>query len=73
MTSVKPGQQFCDAHRTVFGRTAPGLVVLRVFIGTDGYEYAELSSGPNGKDRRTLSTAILRDKRRFLEVSPQGA
>jgi hypothetical protein len=73
MTSVKPGQQFCDAYRTVFGRAAPGLVVLRVFVGTDGYEYAELSSGPSGKDRRTLSTAILRDKRRFLEVGPAGA
>jgi len=73
MNSVKPGQYFCDTHRTVFGRAAPGLIVLRVFIGTDGYEYAELSSGPNSKDRRTLSTAILRDKRRFLEVSPQGA
>jgi len=72
MNSVKPGQYFCDTHRTVFGRAAPGLIVLRVFIGTDGYEYAELSSGPNSKDRRTLSTAILRDKRRFLEVSPQG-
>ena len=73
MNSVKPGQYFCDTHRTVFGRAAPGLMVLRVFIGTDGYEYAELSSGPSSKDRRTLSTAILRDKRRFLEVSPQGA
>jgi hypothetical protein len=72
MNSVKPGQYFCDVHRTVFGRAAPGLIVRRVFIGTDGYEYAELSSGPDSKDRRTLSTAILRDKRRFLEVSPQG-
>lgn len=73
MINVKPGQHFCDAQRTVFGRAAPGLKVLRVFVGTDGYEYAELCSGPNGRDRRTLSTAILRDKRRFVEVSPEGA
>ena len=72
MNSVKPGQYFCDVHRTVFGHAARGLIVRRVFIGTDGYEYAELSSGPHSNDRRTLSTAILRDKRRFLEVSPQA-
>ena len=73
MNNVKPGQHFCDKHLTAFGRVAPGLTVLRVFIGTDGYEYAELCSGPSGKDRRTLSTAILRDKRRFIEVPPQRA
>ncbi|HWE73540.1 MAG TPA: hypothetical protein VG328_10310 [Stellaceae bacterium] len=73
MTSVKPGQHFTDVHPTAFGHAAQSLTVLRVFVGTDGYEYAELSSGSNGRDRRTLSTAILRDKRRFVEVSPQGA
>ena len=68
MSEVKTGQRFRDVHRTMFGRTVPDLLVDRVFRGTDGYEYAQLRSTTNTSDLRTLSTVILRDRSRFIEV-----
>ena len=68
MSEVKTGQRFRDVHRTMFGRTVPDLLVHRVFRGTDGYEYAQLRSTTNTSDLRTLSTMILRDRSRFIEV-----
>jgi hypothetical protein len=69
MNQVKPDQHFRDTQLTHFGGAAPELVVRRVFVGTDGNQYAELCSATDSTDRRTLSTAILRDKRRFVEVT----
>jgi hypothetical protein len=71
MDAVKPDQRFRDTQPTRFGTATLDLVVVRVFVGTDGKEYAEVHSAANPKDRRTLSTAILRDKRRFVEVTPK--
>ena len=52
----------------LFGQLSPDWVVDRVFVGTDGKEYAEVYLATNTKEKKTLSTAILLDKRRFIEV-----
>ena len=69
MSEVKTGQRFRDRQRTLFGATVPDLTVHRVFVGTDGYEYAQLRSTTNPADLRTLSTKVLRDKSWFMEVT----
>lgn len=69
MVEVAAGQHFTDAQLTVFGHRAPVWVVIDVFIGTDGKKYAHICSVSNTQDRKTLSTAILRDKRRFTQVN----
>lgn len=67
-SDVGIGQHYRDVQANVFGRSPPDLVVSRIFIGTDGKEYAELRSAANPNDKRSLSTEILRDKRRFVAV-----
>lgn len=68
MSEMKAGQRFRDTSPTVFGRSPPDWIVGKVFVGTDGVEYAHVYSAFNPHDRKTLSTAILRDRRRFTEV-----
>jgi hypothetical protein len=71
MIEIKPGQHFRDDHPTAFGHPAHDLIVERAFVGTDGKDYAQVRSGSYLRDTRTLSVAVLRDKRRFIEVTPK--
>jgi hypothetical protein len=73
MVEVLAGQHFTDAQPTVFGRRAPVWMVINVFIGTDGKQYAHIGSLSNPQDRKTLSTAILRDRRRFVLLDKMAA
>jgi hypothetical protein len=50
----------------------PDWVGDEIFIGTDGKEYAHVHSASVPHERKTLSTAILRNKRRFTAVQAQG-
>lgn len=68
---IKPGQHFRDSHPTAFGQLAHDLIVGRVFVGTDGKEYAQVRSASHLRDTRTLSVAVLQEKRRFVEVVPK--
>lgn len=68
MDEVIAGRRFRDATPTAFGQPRPDWIVGEVFIGTDGVRYARVYCASNSHDRKTLSTAILRDKRRFVEV-----
>ena len=45
-----------------------GRVVDQVFVGTDGKQYAQVYLATDPQERKTLSTAVLLDKRRFVEV-----
>jgi hypothetical protein len=65
---IKPGQRFRDTQRTAFGGAAPDWVVDQVFVGTDGKRYAQVCLANDPKERKTLSTAVLLDRRRFVEV-----
>lgn len=68
MHEITPGQHFHDAQPTLFGHAPPDWIVDYVFTGTDGKEYALIYSASNRHDRKTLSTAILGDKRRFTKI-----
>jgi hypothetical protein len=68
MPDIQPGQRFRDTQRTAFGGKAPDWVVDQVFIGTDRKQYAQVYLANDPKERKTLSTAVLLDKRRFVEV-----
>ena len=73
MDEVIAGHRFRDAAPTVFGHPRPDWVVGEVFTGTDGVRYARIYSASNPHDRKTLSTSILRDKRRFVQVQATPA
>ena len=73
MIPVAPGQQFREPHLNRFGKRSLALVVRRVFVGTDGKDYAEVYSADTPSDRRTLSVAVLSDKRRFVDVTPEAS
>jgi hypothetical protein len=68
MNNVIAGQRFRDAAPTVFGHAAPEWVIAEVFTGIDGIRYARIHSASNPHNLKTLSIAILRDKRRFVQV-----
>lgn len=68
MADVTLGQRFRDVQRTMFGHAPPDWVVERVFSGVDGNQYAQVYRAADPKERKTLSTAILLDKSRFIEV-----
>ena len=68
MPDIRSGQRFRDTQRTAFGGAAPDWVVDQVFAGTDGKQYAQVYLASDHKERKTLSTAVLLDKRRFVEV-----
>jgi hypothetical protein len=68
MSDITEGQRFRDATPTLFGQSPPEWIVGQVFVGTDGKQYAQVYSASNPRDRKTLSTATLRDKRRFTQV-----
>ncbi len=74
MDEVIAGQCFRDAAPTAFGLPRPDWIVGEVFVGSDGIRYARIYSATNPHDRKTLSTTILRDKRRFVQVktAPTG-
>jgi hypothetical protein len=68
MSDVTAGQRFRDPSPTAFGKAQPDWVVDEVFVGTDGKQYAQVHSASKPHERKTLSTAVLRDKRRFRPV-----
>jgi hypothetical protein len=69
MSDIQRGERFRDASTTVI-RGVPEWIVERIFLGTDGKEYAEVRSSSNSNDRKTLSTSVLREKRRFVKLQP---
>ena len=72
MSDVTAGQRFRDPNPTVFGRPQSNWVVDEVFVGTDGKQYARVHAEAKPHERKTLSTAVLRDRRRFTAITPVG-
>ena len=66
--SVAVGQRFREARATIFGEPAPEWIVEHLRIGSDGLEYATLVSAADPSLRKTLSTAVLVDRQRFVPV-----
>jgi hypothetical protein len=65
---VTPGQRFRDTHPSLFGRLGSEWIVQDAFIGTDDIWYARLAHVSDPAERKTLSTAVLGDRRRFVSV-----
>jgi hypothetical protein len=65
---VANGQRYRDTFPGVFGPTNTEWTVEDVFLGTDGIEYARLSGASDPTQRKTLSLAVLADRRRFARV-----
>jgi hypothetical protein len=59
------GQRYRDTEARAFGRTGPDWIVNALFTGTDGIEYAGLVRASNPSERKTLSCAVLRNRRQF--------
>jgi hypothetical protein len=53
----------------VFGRSRAEWIVENLHIGTDGAEYARLVGAFDSSIKKTLSVAVLADRRRFERVS----
>lgn len=64
-SSVMKGQQFREPQARLWGNLAQVWIVEAVFAGADGVEYARLACAGEPSLRKTLSTAVLRDKLRF--------
>jgi len=65
---IGPGQRYRDTQATIFGLPGSEWIVEEVFTGIDGVQYARVVSASDLTQRKTLSVAILRDRRRFERV-----
>lgn len=65
---IARGQRFRDAQLSLFGRPGSEWIVEHVFVGTDGVWYASVLLTSDLTERKTLSAAVLSDRRRFVPV-----
>jgi hypothetical protein len=65
---VASGQRYRDIFPGVFGPSQTEWTVDDVFVATDGMEYARLSCANDPTQQKTLSLAVLADRRRFARV-----
>ena len=66
---AKPGERFRDLQAGQFGTSVMDWLVDDVFTGTDGVAYAHVSCVTDASRRKTLSVAVLGDRRRFARVA----
>jgi hypothetical protein len=62
------GQRYREAQPRAFGRPGQEWIVEALFTGTDGMEYAGLARASNPSERKTLSLAVLGDRRQFTLI-----
>jgi hypothetical protein len=62
------GQCYREKRSGFLGRNGPVWSVVKVFTGTDGLQYARLVCEADPSLEKSISTAALADKRRFLYV-----
>jgi hypothetical protein len=65
---VVPGDRFRDLQTRLFGTLAIDWIVDDVFTGTDGVAYAHLTSAADVSRRKTLSLAVLNDRRSYVRI-----
>ena len=65
---IERGQRFRDVDTRAFGQAADEWIVDDLRAGSDGVEYAHLVRAFDLTQRKTLSVAILGDRRRFRRV-----
>ena len=70
--SVAIGEQFQELRTGSLGKRAPVWVVEETFTKPDEVQYAKLICAADDSLRKTLSTAVLADRRRFARLlAPQ--
>jgi hypothetical protein len=62
---IKHGQRFRDTGAQLFGREGSEWIVQAVFTATDSLQYARVSLAADPTNIKTLSVAVLTDRRRF--------
>ena len=67
-TTLRPGNRYRETMAQRFGRPAPEWIVEGTFVGNDGIEYARIALAADPSHRKTLSVAVLTDRRRFAAV-----
>ena len=65
---LEPGQRFRDTQPNLFGRLGSEWVVQEIFVGTDDLWYARVARASDRTELKTLSAAVLGDRRRFTPV-----
>ncbi|HEY0526780.1 MAG TPA: hypothetical protein VGD08_25535 [Stellaceae bacterium] len=70
---IEKGQRYRAVGEGFLGRPTPLWTVEDVFTNIDGIEYARLVSSADPTMRKTLSIAILSDRRRFARVEETEA
>jgi hypothetical protein len=65
---VAPGQRFRDTQLSLFGRPGFEWIVDRVFVGVDGLWHASIVLASDTTERKTITAAVLIDRRRFIPV-----
>jgi len=65
---IAAGQRFRDIRRGAFGASGLEWVVKELVTGVDGITYAHLTCTLDRTQRKTLSLAVLGDRRRFARV-----
>jgi hypothetical protein len=71
MASKRPvelGHRYRDVHPGAFGASGTEWIVVAVFRGTDGIQYAQLVCASDLTREKTLSVDVLSDKSRFQQV-----
>jgi hypothetical protein len=69
--AIEIGRRFQEAQRGYLGKPAPLWIVEDVFrTPVDALGYARLTCVADPTQRKTLSVAVLSDRRRFLPIDP---
>ena len=66
--AIERGQRYREVGLRAFGQAADEWIVDDLTTGSDGVEYAHLVCASDLTQRKTLSVAILGDRRRFHRV-----
>ena len=64
--TLNSGDRLREVASQRFGRVGPEWIVEDTFVGTDGVEYAKVALAVDMSHRKTLSIAVLTDRRRFM-------
>jgi len=65
---IAAGQRFRDIRHGTFGASGLEWLINELFTGVDGIAYAHLTCTRDPTQRKTLSIAVLGDRRRFARV-----
>lgn len=65
---LRPGNRYRETMAQRFGRLAPEWIVREIFVGTDGLRYARVALASDSTYCKTLSVAVLTDRRRFAAL-----